>query len=87
MMHDLPEPVRYEPVSALLAGPTGLELYVRLFEQVTMRGWDMPLVIEIDAREADAIKRLASSRFPKGQIRILPDYAGLPRVVTIEPCR
>jgi release factor glutamine methyltransferase len=85
MMHDLPEPVRYEPASALLGGPTGLELYDQMFEELNVRGWCMPIVIEIDARQARDVEVLTTAHFPGAAIRILRDYAGLERVVTIEP--
>jgi hypothetical protein len=45
----------------------------------------MPIVIEIDARQAREMERLASTWFPLAEIRVLRDYAGLERVVTIEP--
>jgi release factor glutamine methyltransferase len=83
MMDELPEPVRYEPGAALRAGPTGLELYKRLFEQIAGRGWSMPFVLEIDARQGDQARRLAALRFPGAQIRVLRDYAGLDRVVSV----
>jgi release factor glutamine methyltransferase len=85
MMAALPDPVRFEPESALLAGPTGLERYAELFQQLAVRGWYMPIVIEIDARQAREMERLASTWFPLAEIRVLRDYAGLERVVTIEP--
>lgn len=85
MMAQLDREVRHEPVSALHGGPTGLELYQRLFDQLAARDWMLPVLFEIDPRQADAARALVQRHWPQAHLRVLPDLAGLDRVVVAEP--
>jgi release factor glutamine methyltransferase len=77
--------VQYEPKSALVAGETGLELYEELLGDMRRRGWSLPAVLEIDPRQADAAPALVRRLFPDATVTIERDYAGLERMVVIEP--
>lgn len=83
MMDELDADVRSEPALALHGGATGLELYTRLGRMLDERGWRVPLVIEIDPRQAGHL----ASVFPRRSIAIERDYAGMERIVTILPGR
>lgn len=85
MMSTAARDVGHEPRSALHGGPTGLELYGDMFTQMAERGWNMPLVLEIDARQASAMLDLLRERLPGGMAFIEPDLAGLDRVVVRVP--
>jgi release factor glutamine methyltransferase len=82
MMRSVSADVRAEPVSALLAGPTGLELMARLRSQLRMRGWRVPMLLEIDPRESRAARALFRE---DGVVDIVRDYAGHDRVVMVHP--
>jgi release factor glutamine methyltransferase len=74
-----PQVSRYEPHSALYAGPTGLEVYERLIPQARRvlkpQGW---LVLEIGHGQQPALEALLSRW---RAVRFLPDLQGIPRVV------
>jgi release factor glutamine methyltransferase len=78
----LPDEVRrWEPASALVPGPTGLEAYERI---VAAAGdWLVPggsLVLEIGAAQGAAVTVLArDAGFP--DVRVHPDLVGRDRVV------
>ncbi|MBC7362083.1 MAG: peptide chain release factor N(5)-glutamine methyltransferase [Candidatus Aminicenantes bacterium] len=76
----LDRPVRdFEPKRALVAGPSGLEIIEKLIKQAWFclkpGGY---LVMEIGATQEKTVLELFSSGW--GQMEILPDYSGLPRV-------
>lgn len=78
----LDRPVRdFEPKRALVAGPSGLEIIEKLIKQAWFclkpGGY---LVMEIGATQEKTVLELFSSGW--GQMEILPDYSGLPRVVS-----
>lgn len=83
MMASLDPDVRHEPVAALYGGPSGLELYAALFGQVRDRGWQCPILVEIDPRQTGGIRALVEAVFPGESVVIEPDYAGHDRVVAI----
>jgi release factor glutamine methyltransferase len=77
-----PQVARYEPHSALFAGPTGLEIYQRLIPQAREHlkpgGW---LLMEIGFGQSDAIRVLLSDW---SNVNILNDLQGIPRIVQAE---
>ncbi|GAC1520432.1 MAG: peptide chain release factor N(5)-glutamine methyltransferase [Chloroflexota bacterium] len=85
MMEDLAPDVRLEPRHALFGGETGLELYGDLLDQLDNRGWDVPVIAEIDPRQEQAALSLFRSALPTMTTSILPDYAGHARVVVAVP--
>lgn len=79
---DLPVGVRdYEPKSALVSGPTGLELYEPLAREArhTLRPGGWLLVEAAPWQKDDVLRTFAAAGLVEGQVR--PDLAGLPRVV------
>lgn len=83
MMQDIGPEVRHEPRLALHGGVTGLELYAELFFQRRARNWSMPVVLEVDPRQADSLKHRLHTQFAQPEVRVLPDYAGLARIVVV----
>ena len=75
--------VRREPALALDGGPDGLNLFRRLLAQLpaalTPGGWAL---LEIGAGQGQAVAALAEALRP-AHIRVLPDLAGLDRLVEI----
>ncbi len=76
---------RHEPRLALDGGPDGLDLIRRLLVQVP-RGLAEGglLLLEIGAGQGERVCALARAALPGASARILFDYAGLDRVVSIE---
>ncbi|MHB2019573.1 MAG: peptide chain release factor N(5)-glutamine methyltransferase [Candidatus Xenobia bacterium] len=70
----------YEPRTALVAGPSGLEVYERLIPQALQAlqsgGW---LMVEMGAWQGEAVSALFSGA-GLTDVQVLPDLAGLPRV-------
>jgi release factor glutamine methyltransferase len=70
----------YEPEAALFAGPTGFEIYQRLIadaERVLRPGgW---LAMELGYNSKDRVLGMLGSHW--GEIRVVPDLAGIPRVL------
>ena len=70
----------YEPPVALYAGPTGFEIYQRLVldaERVLRPGgW---MVVEIGFRAENPVRQLLGPGWQ--DVRVVPDLAGLPRVL------
>lgn len=85
MMRSIDRDVTYEPAGALHGGVTGLELYAEMFGQMRARDWLVPLVLEIDPRQSQAMRSLLGRTFPGGRVEITRDYAGHERVVVFEP--
>ncbi len=83
MMDTLDRDVRFEPVTALYGGATGLELYRQLMRQVVERGWSCPLLFEIDPRQALSMQTLIETTMPGRDVTIERDYAGHDRVVIV----
>ncbi len=83
---DLPHLVvtRYEPRLALDGGADGLDLMRRLLEQAVAALRPGGLVLlEIGADQGAAVEALARAAFPQAGVDVLPDYAGLDRIVRI----
>lgn len=74
-----------EPSLALDGGPDGLEQVRRLLNQApTYLAPGGLVLLEIEHRQGDAVRRLAQTAFPQAQVRILQDLAGLDRLVKID---
>jgi len=76
-----PEVAQHEPHEALVSGPTGLEATAHLVRRAPE--WLEPggsLVVEIDARRADASRALAADA-GFAHVRVDDDLAGRPRVL------
>jgi len=82
---DLPESVtKYEPAQALRGGSDGLELITVLLDQATSRlAVEGAIFLEIGWRQGDAARRVASDHFPEAEVKILKDYGGRDRIVSI----
>jgi release factor glutamine methyltransferase len=80
----LPPSVRREPRAALLAGPQGLDVIVRLLQQT--RTYLRPrglLLMEIGAQQGKVVREIAQRLLPDGHHEILPDLAGKDRVLKV----
>ena len=83
---DLERDIRdYEPLLALDGGQDGLNLVRPLLQQAAHH-LVMPglLLIEIDHRQSQEAQRLAQSIMPDAMVPIVPDLAGLDRIVRVE---
>jgi release factor glutamine methyltransferase len=75
-----PEIIRHEPLSALLAGPDGLDTIRPLVAQAAARPAVRLLALEVGAGQASAVGELMhSAGFP--EVRVERDLAGIERVV------
>jgi release factor glutamine methyltransferase len=74
-----PQVAKYEPGTALYAGPTGLEIYERLIPQARTvlkpQGW---LMMEIGFGQQPALEALLGGW---REVSFVPDLQGIPRVV------
>jgi len=80
-----PEIKFYEPRSALIAGPDGLEAIRRLLAQAPahlLPGGAM--LLEIGSSQGEAVQSLAREHFPRATIQLALDYADLDRLVIIK---
>jgi release factor glutamine methyltransferase len=76
---------RFEPHLALDRGPDGLEVIRKFLNEAQEHLRPSGIILmEIESDQGDAVIELARSRWEKGNIRLLDDYAGLPRVVIIQ---
>ncbi|MEM5775843.1 MAG: hypothetical protein AAGU05_12650, partial [Anaerolineaceae bacterium] len=76
---------KFEPISALDGGPQGLSLIEGLLNDA--RRWWTPggvILLEIEAGQGESAPALARKLLPEADISLLPDLAGLPRIVKIE---
>jgi release factor glutamine methyltransferase len=79
-----PDVVEYEPLAALDGGPDGLLPARRLLAQAG--DWLLPegtIVMEIGADQGPDVVALGQLQYPQSQVELLPDHAGLDRVVCI----
>lgn len=80
----LDRPVRdFEPRTALVAGPTGLEVIRKLIRQswLCLKPGGF-LVFEFGAGQENEIRKLLDRRWSEPEI--LTDYSGFPRVMTVQ---
>jgi release factor glutamine methyltransferase len=77
-----PEVRDFEPRSALVAGPIGIEMHRRLIEQawryLISGGW---LFMEVGKGQSDAVRRLASQTGRYADATVRRDAAGIERIV------
>ncbi len=81
----MPEIRDYEPRAALDGGPDGLDLIRRLLSLAVpclLPGG--ALLLEIGASQGPAVTALARQHFPRAEVRLHTDYAGLDRLVVVE---
>lgn len=80
-----PEVGRFEPRLALAGGEDGLDLHRRLLEEacefLTPGGW---LVLEVGLGQANRLRRIALDRGGYDPVRVVPDAAGIKRVVCLQ---
>jgi len=75
----------YEPRMALDGGLDGLDLIRRLLARApAVLAKPGLLLLEIDHRQAKQVARLCGCHLPDADVRVIPDYAGLGRVVRAE---
>ena len=76
---------KYEPRSALDGGPDGLRFINELLRDAK-RWWASggAILLEIEAGQGESALRLADELLPGASITLLPDLAGLPRILKIE---
>lgn len=83
----LPREIRdHEPRLALASGRDGLDAIERLINQAP--AYLLPggsLVLEFGFGQEAAVDALARRRFPAAAINCLPDFADIPRVLTVGP--
>jgi release factor glutamine methyltransferase len=76
---------RYEPKAALDGGLDGLELIQRLLaDSVRIADSKVCLLLEIEADQADAVRKLAQKYYPDAEVAIKKDLAGNDRLLIIE---
>jgi release factor glutamine methyltransferase len=76
---------RFEPVLALDGGLEGLRLIERLLELAVTRLHPGGLILlEIEASQGDSAPLLARRYFPRADVQLHHDLAGLPRLVAIQ---
>jgi len=80
-----PEIREHEPREALDGGPDGLgpirELLAQADQHLSPAG---AIFLEIGAEQGKAVQEIAHQHFPDGSIQVLPDYAGLDRVLRVQ---
>ena len=75
----------HEPLLALDGGPDGLNLISALLQDAArLLASDGLLLVEIEAGQGQAALNLAQRFFPSARSCVLPDLAGLPRLLQIE---
>jgi release factor glutamine methyltransferase len=80
----MPEVRLYEPHLALDGGPSGLEIIERLLAQAAQKLHPAgSLLVEIGYNQGQAVHALAQRYFPAATVRIMPDLAGLDRLLVV----
>ncbi|MHB0858453.1 MAG: peptide chain release factor N(5)-glutamine methyltransferase [Anaerolineae bacterium] len=78
----------YEPRLALVGGIDGLQVIERLLAQLPERLAETWLVLlEIDPEQVEPLLRAVEGTLPACDVHVLPDLAGLARVLRIASCR
>ncbi len=83
-----PDVVRYEPSKALFTGREGLELIIKLLDQIAFHKNRLPfkhisIYLEFDPPQAKELKKLAKTLFPSALIEIKKDLAKRDRLLSI----
>lgn len=76
---------KFEPLSALDGGPQGLSLIEALLKDA--HRWWAPggaILLEIEAGQGESAPALARALLSYAEVALLPDLAGLPRILKIE---
>jgi len=86
---DLPRLARevatYEPRQALDGGEQGLDVIGRLLQQAPSRlVTGGCLLLELGYGQGQIVMELARAAFPRARLRLLPDLAGVPRVLSVD---
>ena len=79
-----PEVRDFEPRQALDGGPQGLEFYRTFLPQCHRLPRLRLLATEIGIDQAPPVTSLVADYFPLSEIEVLPDLAGIPRVVLVQ---
>jgi release factor glutamine methyltransferase len=75
----------YEPAGALRGGPDGLDVIRELLPQAHTRLQPGGAIfLEIGWQQGEAARQLAAGHFPQAEVRLLADFAGHDRFVTIQ---
>jgi release factor glutamine methyltransferase len=76
---------RFEPVLALDGGKDGLQLIERLIKQLkTLLATGGIILLEIESSQGESAPQIASKYFPRSEIHIVKDLAGLSRLMVIQ---
>ncbi|MDQ7815145.1 MAG: HemK/PrmC family methyltransferase [Patescibacteria group bacterium] len=84
-----PDVVKFEPSQALFTGRDGLELIIRLLDQIAFNRHGLPfrriaVYLEFDPPQAPKLKKLAKNLFPAAQMEIKKDLAKRNRLLSIK---
>ena len=74
----------FEPRGALLGGDDGLDAYRALLASIRDHVTAARVMLEVDARHADAVAALVGETFPGATATPVPDLTGRTRVLDIE---
>lgn len=77
------ESIKFEPKSALIAKKDGLELYEKLFKEISDSGHKPLLFLEFGHDHELPIRKLVAEYLPGSQIEIFRDLSGIPRFARI----
>lgn len=83
-LHSLPI-YEKEPVVALDGGTDGLDLIRRMLNSAA--GWISPgglILLEIESSQGRSVSTLAAAIYPNADVQILPDLAGLDRLLRMQ---
>lgn len=74
-----------EPLSALVSGVDGLDLYRQLINQTALiKAEDISLILEIDPAQTRAITQLIRDHWPDAQIEVIKDFRNDDRLIIIQ---
>ena len=73
--------VDFEPEVALFGGDDGLDLYRRLFKEISEKGIKFKLLlVEFGIGQEERVRELMEINFPEMEVSILKDLAGIARI-------
>lgn len=84
---EMKEPsIKFEPKSALYGGPDGLKYFKQFFKQIKKFNLQpQAIFFEIGYKQADQIKKLASSALPNYIFKVKKDLCGKDRLLILTP--